>query len=620
MRHLIDRLRTRTAAFVHDLLMVPLAWLGAYWLRENLGTLTPEMFIQAAWHLLAVIPVQALMFQWTGLYRGVWRFASLPDLLRILQSVLIGAAVIMASLFVINRLEGVPRSVPVLYALLLMLLLAGPRLLYRWRKDRRLHLQDGPRVLIVGAGRAGEMLVRDLLRAGSSHLPIGFVDDRVRRHGSEVHGLPVLGGCDRLPEFTRTLGINLILLAIPSANADEMRRLVGLCEASGVPFRTVPKLQNLIDGKVSIDQLREVSIEDLLGRAPITLDWPSIEAGLSGQAVLVTGAAGSIGAELCAQLARAMPARLIVADRGEWGLYELQRQLARHHPELSLTARLLDVTDASAVWQLFNTEAPQVVFHAAAYKHVPLLESQLREAVWNNLIGTRRVADAAQASGVGKFVLISTDKAVRPANAMGASKRMAELYCQGLNGQSQTAFVTLRFGNVLGSSGSVIPLFREQIHQGGPVTLTDEAMERYFMTIPEACELIMQASVYGNGGEVFVLDMGEPVRIRYLAEQMIRLAGLIPDRDIRIEVIGLRPGEKLQEELFYADENLLPTRHPRIRVGGSQQVDGLRLLADMDRIEELCRTCDASALRQLLKTWIPEWSCPDHPISSNTTT
>lgn len=604
---IIDRLRSRTAAFAHDLIMVPLAWLGAYWLRFNLHT-PPEEFLAAALQALPLIVlVQAVMFWLFGLYRGVWRFASLPDLMRILKATVSGTALCLVLLFVFTRLENVPRSVPLLFLFLQLLLLAGPRLLYRWRRDLRLDFGTGQRVLIVGAGSAGEMLVRDMLRdPHRAYVPAAFVDDLPRRQGGDIHGVPVAGVCARIPELVEAKAIDVVVLAIPSADTQQMQRLVALCEQAQVPFRTVPKLRNLMSGQVNIAQLREVCIEDLLGRDPVNLDWDGIRGGLTGRIILVSGGGGSIGSELCRQIACLQPKRLVIFENSEFNLYRIEMELGENFPGLDLRAMLGDVSDAAALEQVFFAERPQVVFHAAAYKHVPLLEAQAREAVRVNVLGTRQVADAAHRHGCGEFVLISTDKAVNPSNVMGTSKRVAELYCQALDARSDTRFITVRFGNVLGSAGSVVPLFRRQIARGGPLTVTHPDMERFFMTIPEACQLIMQAAVMGAGGEIFVLDMGEPVPIRYLAEQMIRLSGREPD-EIGIEYIGLRPGEKLYEELFYHDEDLAPTDHRRIRVARHRTLDAQWLDAQIQRMEAQVRAYDVGGLEQQLQHLIPEW-------------
>ncbi len=607
MNLVIDRLRNRGAAFFHDLLMVPVAWLGAYWLRFNLEMPPEEFVVAAVIALPLVVPVQAAVFWLFGLYRGVWRFASLPDLMRILKAVVFGSVLCLVLMFVLFRLQDVPRTVPLLFVLLQLLLLAGPRLLYRWRKDRRLDLGGGQRVLVVGAGSAGEMLVRDMLRDPLRlYRPVAFVDDLPRRQGAEIHGIAVMGQCERIPEVVAEYAIDVVVLAIPSASSPQMRRLVELCERSGAPFRTVPRLRSLMSGQVSVNQLKAVSIEDLLGRDPVRLDWEGIRGGLRGQVILVTGGGGSIGSELCRQIARLEPGRLVVYENSEFNLYAIEEELRSVFPDLDLRAHLGDVSDVAAVEHLFASQRPQRVFHAAAYKHVPMLESQVREALRVNVMGTRAVADAAQRHGCTEFVLISTDKAVNPGNVMGASKRLAELYCQCMDASARTRYITVRFGNVLGSAGSVVPLFRRQIDRGGPVTVTHPDMERYFMTIPEACQLIMQAGVLGEGGEIFVLEMGEPVKIRYLAEQMICLSGRDP-ADIPIDYIGLRPGEKLYEELFYQDEGLTPTRHERIRVARHRVMDSEMLRRGLEEMARQLATYENEALMMQLGRLVPEW-------------
>jgi len=602
-----NRLRSQWAAIVHDLLMIPAAWLLSYWLRFNLREIPPELLQTALQYLLIVVPVQFTVCGFFGLYRGVWRFTSLPDLMRILKSVLVGVGLSVALLFLFYRLEGMPRSVPVLYAILLGLLLSGPRLLYRWLKDRHFSLRSGKRVLIVGAGQAGEMLARDLLRnVQEEYLPVAFVDDRARRQGQEIHGIPVAGTTSAIPDLVVRLGIEVIVLAVPSASVQERKQLIALCEQTGVPFRTVPQLDSLMSGQVAINQLREVSIEDLLGRAPVALSWDAIRQGLAGRVILITGAGGSIGSELCRQIARIQPERLVLFENSEFNLYAIELELRQRFPDLTLHAVLGDVRDDTSVDAVFADFTPSVVFHAAAYKHVPMLEQQVREAVRNNVLGTRRVAEAADRHGCSQFVLISTDKAVNPANVMGTTKRVAELFCQNLNARSTTRFITVRFGNVLGSAGSVVPLFRQQIADGGPVTVTHAEIERYFMTIPEACQLIMQAATLGEGGEIFVLDMGEPVKIRYLAEQMIRLSGREPGRDVEIVYTGLRPGEKLYEELFHQDESLQPTGHEKILLARHRRMEWQRLCAVLDRMDSAVTGDDEKVLLSSLMQLVPE--------------
>lgn len=608
----LHRLLNRWIAFVHDLLMIPLAWLGAYWLRFNLETIPPNFWGSALTALLYIVPLQAAVFWYFGLYRGVWRFASLPDLMRIARAVAAGLILIVLADLLLLRLEWVPRSVPVIYGILLLLLLSAPRFFYRWLKERRFRLGSDQRILVVGAGRAGEMLVRDLLRGGGTrYLPVAFVDDDPHKQGREVHGVRVVAGCAAMAESVERLGIDLVMLAVPSASRGQMRRLVELAEGCGVPFRTVPQLDDLVSGQVEITQFRPVSIEDLLGREPVHLDWAAIGAGLTGKVILVSGGGGSIGAELCRQLAPLEPAALLLLERCEFNLYTIELELSERFPGLPLYAQLGSVCDRVAVDRLFSRYRPAVVFHAAAYKHVPLLEGQIREAVRNNVLGTRELAAAADRYGCSEFVLISTDKAVNPTNVMGATKRVAELYCQQLNNGSKTRYLTVRFGNVLGSAGSVVPRFAAQIAAGGPVTVTDPRMERFFMTVREACQLIMQAAVIGQGGEILVLDMGEPVRIAYLAEQMIRLSGKLPGEEIEIVYSGLRPGEKLHEELFYTHEELLPTAHAKIRLARNPGVGGAALTQLMAALEAATLADDQGVLAQLLHELLPH-CCVNH--------
>ena len=607
MKKIADRILNRGMAFVHDLLMIPLAWLGAYVLRFNLEAVPDWFWEQALNSLLLVIPVQAAVFWLFGLYRGVWRFASLPDMIRIGKAVFSGLLIITVLLWLTRNFSGVPRSVPVLYGILLMIFLSLPRMVYRFIKDQGSRSASAQRVLIVGAGSAGEMLARDLLRDPQrAYLPLAFVDDDPAKRGREIHGVRVLGECRKLPRIARKLAVDLVMLAVPSADKAQMQRIIDYVEETGLPFRTVPPLKELMSGNVRVDQLREVSIEDLLGRDPVALDWQAIREGLEGKAVLVTGAGGSIGSELCRQLAALGVSRLVLAENSEFNLFRIENELREHDPQLALHPHLADVTDARVVDLLFRKYRPQVVFHAAAYKHVPLLEHQLREAMHNNVLGTRNVALAADHWQAEEFVLISTDKAVNPANIMGASKRAAEIYCQNLNDRSGTSFITVRFGNVLGSTGSVVPLFKEQIKKGGPVRVTHPDIERYFMTTREACQLIMQASVLGQGGEIFVLDMGQPVRIQYLAEQLIRLSGKKPGEDIAIEYIGLRPGEKLYEELFHEQESLQPTAHEKILRARYRPVKWEQLKAIMEETEKACLSHDCDSLSKLLTRLVPE--------------
>jgi len=600
-------LRSQWTAFFHDALMIALAWIGAFWLRFNLEEIPEQFFVQGSLALFVIFPVQIVSFQLFGLYKGIWRFASLPDIFRIIKAVATGVLAGMLILFVFTRAEGIPRSVPIIYSILLVMFLSTPRLLYRWLKDHHLYIPSGKKVLIVGAGNAGEMLARDILRnQKESYHPVAFVDDNPSRLGREIHGLKIIGKTIDIPELVDTLGIEIIMLAIPSARPKDMQRIVEVCETTGIPFRSVPLMKDLVSGQVNVNELREVSIEDLLGRDPVTLDWEGITKTLSNKVILITGAGGSIGAELCRQISLINPKKLIMVDNSEFNLYSIEYELNKSCPDLNISHYLGDVTDKSYIEYIFEQNRPQIVFHAAAYKHVPMLENQVRQAMRNNIVGTRNTADAASQHGVEIFVLVSTDKAVNPANVMGASKRAAEIYCQNLNAHSDAHFVTVRFCNVLGSAGSVIPLFRKQIKSGGPVTVTDPRMERYFMTIPEACQLIMQTTVLGTGGEIFVLDMGEPVKISYLAEQMIRLSGKIPGEDIQVDFVGLRPGEKLYEELFHEKEQLEATGHKKVFLARHRKVEWTSLITIMDQIKTACEQLQEERLVELLDQLVPE--------------
>jgi len=605
---ILKRIRSSGVVVAHDLLMVPVAWLGAYWLRFNLGTV-PEPLLRTGLVLLPLVMiVQGVAFSYFGLYRGVWRFASIPDLVRIVKAALVGVSTIAIAVFLLTRMANVPRSVLPLYGLLLVVAVGAPRLLYRWVKDHRLYTTAGSRVLIIGAGRAGETLARDLLRDPKAGFePVCFVDDDRRKRGNEIHGVRVRGRIKEIPRIVEERDIDLIMIALPSASSRQMRRVVEICESAGVPFRTLPQMHDLVSGRVTLKELREVSIEDLLGREPVTLAWDAISNGVRGRTILVTGGGGSIGSELCRQIANRGPKALIVFENSEFNLFRIEQELRARFPDLSLRACLGDVCDNVAVRHVVETHRPNVVFHAAAYKHVPMLQEQAREAVSNNVLGTRNVARAAMECGSDGFVLISTDKAVHPGNVMGASKRVAEILCQNLDRLSSTRFITVRFGNVLGSAGSVVPIFREQIAAGGPVTVTHREVKRYFMTIPEASQLIMEASVLGQGGEIFVLDMGEPIKIRYLAEQMILLSGRKPETDIEIVYTGLRPGEKMFEELFHEEEPLSATGHDKILLAQHRVVDRDLLDGTLERMAETCALYDEETLKVLLAKLVPEY-------------
>ena len=605
----IAAIHPRLAVVLHDLVMVWLAWfltnLARYALRnetEIVSLFAPEVPI--------VLVAQGLVLYWTGLYRGLWRFASLPDLWNIARAGVFGSLAIGLALFLFSRLEGVPRSVLLLYPIVLLVLLGAPRMMYRFWKDSRYdaqHREPAKRVLVLGAGRAGEALVRELRRE-NRYTPVGFLDDNRGLRGAKVHGVPVLGELHRLDELAREVAAEMLLIAMPSASNVQMQRVVERCEATGLQFRTVPRLQDVVEGRSSFNELKEVAIEDLLGRDPVALDWTAIRTGLASKRVLVSGGGGSIGSELCRQIARLGVESITLIELSEYNLYKIEQELRAEFPELLLQGVLGDCGDAATCEHALTLSRADMVFHAAAYKHVPLLQQQTREAMRNNVLATQTLALACIRHGVESFALISSDKAVNPTNVMGASKRVAEMLCQALARESQTRFVTVRFGNVLDSAGSVVPLFREQIRRGGPVTVTHPEITRYFMTIPEACQLILQAVALGEGGEIFALDMGEPVRIHYLAEQMIRLAGKHPERDIAIVYTGLRPGEKLFEELFHAQETYQPTSHSKIMLAQPRELPRASLEAALHRARQAVLRFDQPALEQQLRELVPEFT------------
>jgi FlaA1/EpsC-like NDP-sugar epimerase len=519
-----------------------------------------------------------------------------------------------------------PRSIFVLDWAFSILIVGGLR--FGIRTLREVTLQNAapaseharPKLLVIGAGDAGEMLMREIVRThGRRYEPVGFLDDSTTKHGERIHGVPVLGPIRDVTEIAKRHDIGEIIIAIPSFSGGEMRRVVDLCAPTGARIRTLPGVDKLIDGSVTVSQLSEVNIDDLLRRAPVVLDTAEIGEFLRGRTVMVTGAGGSIGSELCRQILRFKPRRLVLVEQAENSLFQIDRLLRADlesgrlgsAAEVLVIPLIADICDSKRVDAIFASERPNVVFHAAAHKHVPLMEHNYGEAIKNNVFGTRKLADAAVRHGVEKFVMVSTDKAVNPTSIMGVSKRVAEIYVQSLSRTARTQFVTVRFGNVLGSAGSVVPLFREQIAAGGPVKVTHPEMKRYFMTIPEACQLVMQAGAMGRGGEIFVLDMGEPVKIVDLARDLIRLSGLDPDRDIEILFTGMRPGEKLFEEIAVDEENVDKTKHPQIYVGKFrpheiQSVE--RTLVDLHRIVE---AGDRAALVRAIHQLVPEYQPPN---------
>jgi len=599
----------RTATIIlHDILAAAFAWLAAYWLRFNLAV-PPEFQIAALSTLAWVVPLQALVFWRFGLYRGIWRFASLPDLKRIVLAVGLAALLVPVALILFRVSAVVPRSVLILDPLLLVIVMGGSRLAYRAWKEHRLasvlHPDSKP-VLVAGAGSAADFLLRELARNPSGFHVVGLLDDSRDKRGRLVQGIPVLGPLDEVAAWARKMEVDDIVLALPSAAHAVRKHITQTCAEAGLNVLTVPSLEDLVAGRVSVSSLRRIELDDLLGRDPVLIDDSGLHRLLTGQVVMVTGAGGSIGSELCRQIARFAPAKLVLFEQSELALYAMEQELPQRFPNLSIATVIGDVKNAVWVNQVMAEHRPAVVFHAAAYKHVPLMENcNAWEAVRNNVLGTQVVAAAAQAQGVGKFVMISTDKAVNPTNVMGATKRLAEMACQAMQQPNGTRFVSVRFGNVLGSSGSVIPKFQKQIEAGGPVTVTHPDITRFFMSIPEAAQLVLQAGLMGEGGEIFVLDMGEPVKIAELAKLMIRLSGADEDR-IRIEYTGLRPGEKLYEELLADDESTLPTPHPKLRVAKARAADAGWYAECLAWLAHPA-TYDEVTVKRQLKNWVPEY-------------
>jgi FlaA1/EpsC-like NDP-sugar epimerase len=611
--------KKRIIIFLIDCFLIISAFLIAFFLRFE------HHIPVAAWGLLftgiiVVIIVKPLVFISMGLHNTLWRYSSIHDMLRIFNIVTVSSILssFIAALILISRSGFYSYSIFLLDWALLLLLVGASRMalrIYSERSTALRSLNSGRKTLIIGAGDAGNLLLKEIRKSKhTSYNIIGFVDDDPDKQRMLLNGVPVVGRIERLKSIVRKYNIEEVILAIPSAKKEVIRKVVNGCEKANVRFKTLPSLTDIIDNKISISQIKDVEIEDLLGRDPVVLDEACISHYLRGKKVLISGAAGSIGSEICRQVAKFSPVKMILIDNAETPLYYIEKELIEKHRNQKIIPILCDIRRTERIAQVFNEFSPDVVFHAAAYKHVPMMEYNPMEAISNNVKGTKILADAAHRCRVSNFVMISTDKAVNPTNVMGASKRVAEMYIQSMAEKSTTRFTTVRFGNVLGSNGSVIPLFKEQIKKGGPVTVTHPKVIRYFMTIPEACQLVLQAGCMGNGGDILVLDMGEPVRILDLAKELILLSGLQPNEDIEIVFTGLRPGEKLYEELLIEGEGIKPTRHEKIRVLEAVDIMMSDFSKEMEELFKASESANISGILKSLKLMVPEFS-PNYSFS-----
>ena len=595
-------------AFAHDIVAVGVAWIASFQMRFNFDV-PPEFQATMVVAVGPVITIAVVSFVGFKLYRGLWRYASIHDL-KLIAAAVATAALAVPALAVLLFQAGklIPRSVYILYPIFLILFMGGSRLLYRAWRDRKigkLGAREGKPVLILGAGDAAVSLLKDLA-ASAEWRVIGLLDDDVRKRGRQILGATVLGPTSTLSEAAHRYGVSHAIVAMPSATHQARKRIVDLCVVSGIRALTVPSFDDLMSGRIGVSQIRDVELDDLLGRDPVVLDSGGLHGMLGGGTIMVTGAGGSIGSELCRQIARFNPALIVLFEISEFALYRIEQEFRESFPSTPIVPIVGDVRNQTRLTEVLSIYRPTILFHAAAYKHVPWMEQDNAwEAVVNNALGTYVVAMAAKACEVKRFVLVSTDKAVNPTNVMGATKRVAEMICSVMQNESATTFIVVRFGNVLGSTGSVIPKFREQIARGGPVTVTHPEITRYFMSIPEAAQLVLQACLMGNGGDICVLDMGEPVRIVDLAKELIRLSGLRED-DVRIQFTGLRPGEKLHEELLADDEETLPTRHAKLRVARTRGVKENFLDEFLAWTKQ--RPESAAAVRARLQSWIPEYS------------
>ena len=616
MKHLVLKYRRVLIVGLH-LVLIGGANYAAFWLRFDGNIPTEEA--RYAWQMLPwLLVIRLVVFIPFGLYQGLWRYTGIWDLRNIILAVVSSAVAFYGLVHWGFGLELYPRSIFIIDALLLVFLMGGVRMIRRLCQELP-DLAPRRRVLIYGAGDAGEMILRDMKNHISvyKYKPIGFLDDNPKKIGRHIHGVPVLGNRASLANIVIKNRPQEVIIAIPSAKHEIIRDLVKSLEQLNVVIKTVPNLRDIKDGHVNLSQTRLISSEDLLDRVPVGLDTEPVRRFVNGKRILVTGAAGSIGSELCRQIAMHEPAMLVLLDKSEGGLFNIDTELGQKYPQLKKAAALVDIKHVNPLREVFRQYLPEIVLHAAAYKHVPMMEFHPEEAVLNNIVGTSRLSHVAIEFKVNKFMVISTDKAVNPTNVMGATKRVAEIYIDALEcnvRNAETVFSAVRFGNVLGSSGSVVPIFRRQIENGGPVTVTHQEITRYFMTIPEAVQLVLRAVTLAEGGEIFVLDMGQPVKLLDMARNLIRSAGLVPDKDIAIKFVGLRPGEKLHEELIGPDETVEPTEADKIlKIRPTFHVNPLALLERILEMEKLAIAGESLGLLQILRDIVPNF----HPVGLN---
>lgn len=602
------RIRT-TYLIITDVILVNLAFYLSYYLRFD--TNIPGEFLEVYLKNLAILTaIKITIYAGFKLYKSLWQYASVDELMQIFLASIVanGAAVV----YVTMKGYSLPRSIYVITIILDIMLIGANRLSYRvLRRIKNDKLGFGTiekRILIVGAGDAGAMVIKELKNHTKLHSkPVAIIDDDIRKEGTRINGVPVLGQRYDIKSVCIKQKIDEIIIAVPSASRKDIKEIVEECKRTKCKTKMLPGMYELIDGKVNINQIRDVQIEDLLGREEVKLDCHGINDYIMGKRVLVTGGGGSIGSELCRQISNFNPRELVILDIYENNAYDLQNELKRRYRDLNLKVIIASIRDRERIFEIFQTIKPDVIFHAAAHKHVPLMEANPKEAIKNNVFGTLNLAQAADKYDVKRFVMISTDKAVNPTNIMGASKRVCEMIVQSIDKISKTEFVAVRFGNVLGSNGSVIPLFKKQIAEGGPVTVTHREIIRYFMTIPEASQLVLQAGAMAKGGEIFVLDMGEPVKIINLARDLIKLSGFEPYEDIEIRVTGLRPGEKLFEELLLDEEGMKSTTHEKIFIGRPIFTDHKLLLKNLEEIQKIIHTMKDDEVKKAIANIVPTY-------------